>query len=131
MEAEVARLNAIKEVCKKSYASNLEYLEERLARVNIQLERTTSVLKRDILTKQKEHYENQLTILDENVENAIKEVDTNIENLEKNMKEKTESFDYNIEKLQECIKRRHTSDIFDMFENVTNALIILAREISE
>ena len=131
MEVEIRRLNAIKEACKTSYASNLEYLEERLTRVNIQLERTTSTLKRDILTKQKEHYENQLAILDENVENVIKEVDTNIENLEKNMKEKTESFDYNIEKLQECIKRRNTGDIFDMFENVTNALLILAQEISE
>lgn len=131
MEVEIRRLNAIKEACKTSYASNLEYLEERLARVNIQLERTTSELKRDILTKQKKHYENQLTNLDENVENAIKEVDANIEKLEKNMKEKTESFDYNIEKLQECIKRRNMGDIFDMFENVTNALLILAQEISE
>ena len=49
--SEIARLNSVKDAYKQSYISNLEYLEEKLDRINSQIDRTTSELKLEILNK--------------------------------------------------------------------------------
>ena len=44
------------------------------------------------------------------------------------MDKEKKSFEYNIKKLENAIKNRNTSEVFDMFENVMNALKILREE---
>jgi chromosome segregation ATPase len=133
--SEIARLNTVKDAYKQSYISNLEYLEEKLDRINAQIERTTSELKMEILKKQKGYYETEITKLDETMEAAIKDIDNKLANieakhreLEDQAKKKCESFDFNLENLRLAIKRRNMSDIFDMFESTVNALSILRKE---
>ncbi len=113
--------------------SNLEFLEEKLDRINSQIDRTTSELKMEILKKQKGYYETEITKLDETMEMAIKDIDNKLANhheLKNQAKKKCESFDFNLENLRAAIKRRNTSDIFDMFESTLNALSILRKESS-
>ena len=135
--SEIARLNTVKEAYKQSYVSNLEYLEEKLDRINSQIERTTSELKMEILNRQKEYYEAEIAKLDDTMEKAIKDLDNKVNKieakhreLEDQAKKKCESFDFNLESLRAAIKRRNTSDIFDMFESTANALSILRKESS-
>ena len=133
--SEIARLNNVKDAYKQSYISNLEYLEEKLDRISSQIDRTTSELKLEILNRQKEYYEAEITKLDETMEMAIKDVDKKIERieakhreLEDQAKKKCESFDFNLENLRTAIKRRNAGDMFDMFESVANAMSILRKE---
>lgn len=135
--SEIARLNSVKDAYKQSYISNLEYLEDKLDRINSQIDRTTSELKLEILNRQKGYYETEITKLDETMEIAIKDVDKKIERieakhreLEDQAKKKCESFDFNLENLRTAIKRRNAGDIFDMFESVANAMSILRKESS-
>jgi chromosome segregation ATPase len=135
--SEIARLNTVKEAYKQSYVSNLEYLEEKLDRINSQIERTTSELKMEILEKQKGYYETEIAKLDETMEKAIKDLDSKLakieakhRELEDQAKKKCESFDFNLENLRVAIKRRNTNDIYDMFESTANALSILRKESS-
>lgn len=134
---EIARLNTVKDAYKQSYMSNLEFLEEKLDRINSQIDRTTSELKMEILKKQKGYYETEITKLDETMEMTIKDIDNKLAKLEANhhelknqAKKKCESFDFNLENLRAAIKRRNMSDIFDMFESTLNALSILRKESS-
>lgn len=135
--SEIARLNTVKDAYKQSYISNLEYLEEKLDRINAQIDRTTSELKLEILNRQKEYYEAEIVKLDETMEKAIKDLDNKLakieakhRELEDQAKKKCESFDFNLESLRAAIKRRNMSDIFDMFESTANALSILRKESS-
>ena len=135
--SEISRLNNIKEVYKQNYLYNLEYLEEKLDRNNAQIERTTSELKSEILRKQGDYYREQIENLDASVENAIKEIDAKISKIEEQkrkydeqVKKECESFDFNLEKLRTALKRKNTSEIFDMFESTANALMILRKECS-
>ena len=135
--SEISRLNNIKEVYKQNYLYNLEYLEEKLDRNSAQIERTTSELKSEILIKQGDYYREQIENLDASVENAIKEIDAKISKIEEQKrkydeqaKKECESFDFNLEKLRTALKRKNTSEIFDMFESTANALAILRKECS-
>lgn len=135
--SEIARLNTVKDAYKQSYISNLEYLEEKLDRINSQIERTTSELKMEILKRQKEYYEAEIVKLDETMETAIKDIDNKLakieakhRELEDQAKKKSESFDFNLERLRAAINRRNPNEIFDMFESTANALTILRKEIS-
>jgi len=123
MHCELQRLNALKETCKSSYLSNLEYLEERLNRINVQLERTPSELKREILEKQRGVYEKDIELLDTTIERAIAEIDAQIETHKSN-----DSLEYNMKKLREGIQTRNVNAIFGMFENVANVLDKLAQQ---
>jgi hypothetical protein len=135
--SEIARLNTVKDAYKQSYISNLEYLEEKLDRINSQIERTTSELKMEILKRQKEYYEAEIVKLDETMEKAIKDIDLKLgkieakhRELEDQAKKKCESFDFNLESLRAAIKRKNPNEIFDMFESTANALSILRKESS-
>ena len=133
--SEIARLNTVKDAYKQSYISNLEYLEEKLDRINSQIDRTTSELKMEILKRQKEYYEAEIMKLDETMEKAIKDIDLKLgkieakhRELEDQAKKKCESFDFNLESLRAAIKRKNPNEIFDMFEYVTNAITIIRED---
>lgn len=135
--SEISRLEAIKEAYKQSYISNFEFLEEKLTRINVQIDNTTSGLKREILSKQREHYQTEIENLDQTMEKSIDALNVKIDHLERKHKEleiqakkEIESFEFNIEKIRGALERRNVGEVFNILENVTNALIILKKDFS-
>lgn len=133
--SEISRLEAIKEAYKQSYISNFEFLEEKLSRINVQIDNTTSGLKREILSKQREHYQIEIENLDQTMEKSIDALNIKIDQLEKKRKEleirakqEVESFEFNIDQIRGALERRNVGEIFNVLENVTNALVILKKE---
>jgi hypothetical protein len=134
---EISRLEAIKEAYKQSYISNFEFLEEKLSRINVQIDNTNSGLKREILTKQREHYQIEIDNLDQSMEKSIDALNVKIHQLEKKHKEleiqakkEVESFDFNIEQIRGALERRNVGEVFNVLENMTNALVILKKDFS-
>lgn len=137
LQKQIQDLNAVKNAYKESYMSNLEFLEEKRDRVNIQLERATSELKTEILTKQRQHYEKQIEELDAAIERAVREVDDKLANIESKrnelrdqIRQEKESFEFNIERIREGVSRKNVNDIFAMFGHVANALEIIRNDCS-
>jgi dsDNA-specific endonuclease/ATPase MutS2 len=137
LQKQIHDLNAVKNAYKESYMSNLEFLEEKRDRVNVQLERATSELKTEILTKQRQHYEKQIEELDAAIERAVKEVDDKLANIESKrnelrdqIRQEKESFEFNIERIREGVSRKNVNDIFAMFGHVANALEIIKNDCS-
>ena len=135
--SEISRLEAIREAYKQSYISNFEFLEEKLSRINVQIDNTTSGLKREILSKQREHYQTEIENLDQTMEKSIDALNVKIDQLERKHKEleiqakkEIESFEFNIEKIRGALERRNVGEVFNILENVTNALIILKKDFS-
>jgi len=86
--------------------------------------------------KQIDYYEDQIHRMDHAIETIRQEINTKIVELEKIKKdqEKTKekekkSFEYNIKKVRECIQKRSTGNIFDIFEHIANSLEIIRDEI--
>ena len=102
-------------------------------RLESQIERATSGVKREILEKQKTFYLNEIEKIDKTVESTTKFIDSKLENLNKQLKNidnEKKSFDYNIIKLKKAVERRNVNEIFDMFEYISNALCVLNGEVS-
>lgn len=132
---EISRLTTIKDLHKQTYISNLEFLEEKLARIQNQIENTGSTLKQEILGKQREYYKHEIENIDHTIEQVVVEIDTKIQQLELKRnemkiqaKKEAESFEFNIERIQAALVRRNTGEIFEILENMTNALVILRKE---
>ena len=67
------------------------------------------------------------------MENNTRTINEKIGNFKKKLEElekEKRSLEYNIDKLKVALERRNTSEIFDMFEYVTNAITILHEESS-
>jgi len=130
---EIIRLKNAKEEYQNGYIMNLEELEEKIQRLDSQLERATSDVKRDIIERQKNFYTDRVQKMDANIDSTIKFIDRKIEALEQKLKEINDekgSFEYNFEKLKKALERRDVNEIFDMFEYVTNALAVLKKSSS-
>lgn len=130
---EIIRLKNAKEEYQNGYIMNLEELEEKIQRLDSQLERATSDVKRDIIERQKNFYTDRVQKMDANIDSTINFIDRKIETLEQKLKEINDekgSFEYNFEKLKKALERRDVNEIFDMFEYVTNALLILKKSSS-
>jgi|AntAceMinimDraft_12_1070368.scaffolds.fasta_scaffold12965_3 uncharacterized protein with HEPN domain len=135
MDNEISRLDTIKDVYKQTYLTNLEFMEDKLTRINTQIEATAPGLKWEILTKQRDHYVREIESLDEKIEQVIGGIDTKIEQLEIRKREfeiqskkELESFEYNMDKIKEALDRRNVGELFNILENVSNALIILRKD---
>jgi gas vesicle protein len=134
LQNEIKRLRHTLQIYHTSYVQELEEIEDKCQRLDIQIEKCTSDVKSEILKRQKKHYENQVSRLDSQMEINTNKLKERINNYEKKLieveKEKR-SLDYNIEKLNLALERRNTSEVFDMFEYVTNAITILRDESSQ
>ena len=133
LKNEIKRLEYNLELYHASYMQELDEIEEKKQRIDVQIERCTSEVKREVLRKQKEHYEKQISRLDNNMENNTRTINEKIGNFKKKLEElekEKRSLEYNIDKLKVALERRNTSEIFDMFEYVTNAITILHEESS-
>ena len=128
---EIIRLKNTKEMYHDTYLSKLEDYDEKIVRLESQIDRTTSDVKREILEKQRSFYLNEIEKIDKTMEHTTRFIDKKMDTLETQLntlsKEK-KSFEFNIKKLKESIERRNTGEIFDMFECVTNALTALREE---
>ena|SRR6056300_401604 len=128
IRTEIIRLKNVKEQYQNNYVTALDEIQEKIERLELQLDRTTSEVKSEILQRQKKFYEAEIEKMDRTIESTTKFLDKKIEALEKQMtqldKEKR-SLDYNIEKLKAALERRNANEIFDMFEFVTNSLDII------
>jgi pantothenate kinase len=130
---EIIRLKNAKEMYQGTYLEKLEDYDENVMRLESQIERATSDVKREILEKQKTFYLNEIEKIDKTVESTTKFIDSKLENLNKQLKNidnEKKSFDYNIIKLKKAVERRNVNEIFDMFEYISNALCVLNGEVS-
>jgi len=125
MQQEIDRLTKLKDICKNSYSESLLYFQNKLERIESQIERTAeNSLKREILDSQKVHINSEIANLDAAMEDAVREIDSKIQ-LRKN---EENSFECNMKKLKECLERRNVNEIFNAFDMISNALTILKRE---
>lgn len=130
---EIIRLKRMKELHQASYMTNLDFNEDKLTRINDQIERSTSSVKKEILNKQRQLYQNEIEKIDKNIEQVTNFVNSKIEALEGQLSEfekEKHSLAYNVNMLKKAIERRNTNEIFEMFEYVTNALEIINEDSS-
>lgn len=131
VKQQIEALTRTKEFHHEKYLNNLQIIDDKIARIENQLERTKSQVKRDLLKRHIDWYEEEITKMDQAIEVVTKKIDTEIERLktheEKKMKEK-KSFDFNIENIRKCCKNRSTVTLFDALESVANALEIIRAE---
>ena len=133
LQNEIKRLEYNLELYHASYMEELEEHEGKMQRIEFQIEKCSSDVKREILKKQRENYEQHIMKLDRNIENNTRLINEKVETYKQKLAElenEKRSLDYNVEKLRSALERRNTSEIFDMFEYVTNAIMILREESS-
>jgi DNA repair exonuclease SbcCD ATPase subunit len=128
---EIDRLKNAKEIYQSDYVANIETFEEKVERLDVQIVRSESDVKRGILERHKNLYLQEIEKLDKTIEKTTRFIDDKVAALEAKMvdiaKEK-KSFEYNIKKLEEAIERRNPNEVFDLFETVVNMLKILREE---
>jgi hypothetical protein len=136
VDKEIERLENILEDNEQKYLDNIEALEAKVKKIGHKLDRTQSSVKREILARHIDFYENEI----EKMDDAIEIITTNIngkidkmkqiksENEERKKKEK-ESLEYNIQNLKDAVHRGNSSEIFNMFKSVTNALDLIRAEL--
>ena len=125
---EINRLTKTREDYHQTYVQNLEIIEDKIAKLDIQIELTDSNVKRGILEKQRIVY--QKAARRDAMESTTNLLNKKIESIEQaleNIEKEKESFDFNIKKLRTGIINENTGEIFDMFSSVVNALEILNR----
>ena len=127
---EINRLTKTREDYHQTYVQNLETIEEKIAKLDTQIELTDSNVKRGILEKQRIVYQKDVRKIDSTMESTTNILNKKIESIEQaleNIEKEKESFDFNIKKLRTGIINENTGEIFDMFSSVVNALEILNR----
>ena len=127
---EINRLTKTREDYHQTYVQNLEIIEEKIAKLDVQIELTDSNVKRGILEKQRIIYQKDIRKIDSTMESTTNLLNKKIESIEQtleNIEKENESFDFNIKKLRNGIINENTGEIFDMFSSVVNALEILNR----
>lgn len=130
---EIIRFKRMKELHQASYMTNLDINEDKLTRINYQIDRTTSSVKKEILNKQRQLYQDEIEKIDKNIEHITNFISRKIEALEGQLSEfekEKHSLAYNVNMLKKAIERRNTNEIFEMFEYVTNALEIINEDSS-
>jgi hypothetical protein len=135
IDRQLEALDNAKEVHEQKYIHNIHLLDNKIERIEKQLERTKSSVKRDLLKRQLDWYESEVEKMDEAVGVIMKKINSEIERL-KNIKTSTEekmrnekkSLDYNIQKIRECARDRNVHRIVDALESVANALEIIRDE---
>ena len=135
IDRELKALDHAKEVHEQKYIHNIHILDEKIERIEKQLERTKSPVKRDLLKRQLHWYESEIEKMDEAVDVIMKKINSEIERLtniktatEEKIRNEKKSLDYNIQKIRECARDRNVYRIVDALESVANALEIIRDE---
>lgn len=135
IKQQINALEKSKEFHYEKYLTNIAIIDEKISRVEKQIERTKSQVKRELLKRHLDWYEEENLKMDQAVEVITAKIDSEIERLEnvlksieeKRQKEKS-SFEYNIENIRNCCKNRSTATMFQALESVANALEIIRAE---
>ena len=128
LRAEIKKLIYTRDLYHTNYVAEFEDFEEKIRRLSVQIDKSESEVKKQILNKQKSYYERQIEKIDKNLEQTTNVINGKIDYFEEqlqNMEKEKHSLGYNVEKLKKALERRNTNEIFDMFEYVTNAIVIL------
>ena len=135
IDRELKALDHAKEVHEQKYIHNIHILDEKIERIEKQLERTKSPVKRDLLKRQLHWYESEIEKMDEAIDVIMKKINSEIERLtniktatEEKIRNEKKSLDYNIQKIRECARDRNVYRIVDALESVANALEIIRDE---
>jgi formate dehydrogenase maturation protein FdhE len=123
IKEQIVALEQAKEFHHEKYISNLQIIDDKIERIEKQLERTRSPVKRDLLKRSLDWYEEETLKMDEAIETITAKIDSEIERL-KSAEEKKKTFEYNIEKIREYARVRNDNAL----EFVANALEILRAE---
>lgn len=135
IKQQIEALEQSKEFHHQKYLNNLQIIDDKIERVEKQMERTKSQVKRDLLNRHIDWYEEEMLKMDEAIEVITQKLNSEIERLggvmksheERKQKEK-KSFEYNIENIRKCCKNRSAATMFDALESVANALEIIRAE---
>ena len=135
IKEQIAAYERAKEFHHEKYLNNLSIIDEKIDRIEKQIERTKSQVKRDLLKRNLDWYEEETLKMDEAIETITSKLDTEIHRLQEVIKSielrrdrEKNSFEYNIENIRKCCKNRSTATMFDALESVANALEIIRAE---
>ena len=135
LEQQIQALEHSKEYHHQKYLNNINIIDEKIDRIEKQMERTKSHVKRDLLKRHIDWYEHEITKMDEAIEVVTAKIESEIERLreviktvEKRKEEEKSSFEYNIQKIRQCCKNRSAATMFEALESVANALEIIRVE---
>ena len=135
LDREILNLENALEAHQERYIENIEKIDNKLEAISLQLDRTNSPVKKEIIMKQIDFYERESEKMDRAIEIVSNDLNEKMKKLKKmksereEMKKKEkEAVDYNIKKLREAINRGNTSEIFTMFNHIANALEIIRDE---
>ena len=135
IKQQIQALEQSKEYHHQKYLNNLNVIDEKIDRVEKQMERTKSHVKRDLLKRHIDWYEDEITKMDTAIEIITNNIDSEIQRLNiaiKSVEEKHEnekkSFEYNIQNIRKCCNNRSAASVFDALQSVANALEIIRAE---
>ena len=108
IKQQIEALEQSKEFHHQKYLNNLQIIDDKIERVEKQMERTKSQVKRDLLNRHIDWYEEEILKMDEAIEVITQKLNSEIERLggvmksheERKQKEK-KSFEYNIENINQ------------------------------
>ena len=121
-------LERTKEFHHEKYLNNIHLIDDKIDRIEKQMERTKSQVKRDLLKRTLDWYEEEINKMDEAIDVVTTKIDNEIQRLRDIELRLEKSFEYNIENIRKCCKNRSTATLFDAFESVANALEIIRAE---
>ena len=135
VKEQIVALERVKEFHHEKYLNNIQIIDDKIDRIEKQLEKTKSQVKRDLLKRTLDWYEQEINKMDEAVDVVTTNIDSEIQRLQEIIKsaelrreKEKKSFEYNIENIRKCCKNRSTATLFDAFESVANALEIIRAE---
>ena len=125
---QIVALERAKEFHHEKYLNNIHLIDDKIDRIEKQMERTKSQVKRDLLKRTLDWYEEEINKMDEAIDVVTTKIDNEIQRLRDVELRREKSFEYNIENIRKCCKNRSTATLFDAFESVANALEIIRAE---
>ena len=135
VKEQIVALERAKEFHHEKYLNNIQLIDDKIDRIEKQLEKTKSQVKRDLLKRTLDWYEEEINKMDEAVDVVTTKIDSEIQRLHEVIKSaelrrenEKKSFDYNIENIRKCCKNRSTVTLFEALESVANALEIIRAE---
>ena len=135
IKQQIQALEHSKEYHHQKYLNNLNVIDEKIDRVEKQMERTKSHVKRDLLKRHIDWYEEEIAKMDtaieiitNNIDSEIQRLNTAIKSVEEKYKNEKNSFEYNIQNIRKCCDNRSAASMFDALQSVANALEIIRAE---
>ena len=135
VKEQIVALERAKEFHHEKYLNNIQLIDDKIDRIEKQLEKTKSQVKRDLLKRTLDWYEEEINKMDEAVDVITTKIDSEIQRLQEFIKSaelrrenEKKSFEYNIENIRKCCKNRSTVTLFEALESVANALEIIRAE---